>query len=990
MIISTYLKIFLFCIVFSLYSISLFAQSSHYYKFPRPLDFLLNTNLNYQDKDDVHDRLIDDISTFRDYEIEGTLGRLQVISNPIFDNASNNNMRSSTTTKSLDFDGIDDFIDYGDENTFEFTSAFTLEAWVLQQNTVAVGTILSKSNANSGNEMGYKLVLNNGVPNLKWYNSSGDLIVNLISPYVLNNNKWYHISVAYDGTTAKLYIDGLMVASCQPTAAPDFNTEKFIIGATYNSNTPSVPENYFDGFIDEVRIWDVALTIDQLHEMMNQEIEQNGTAVRGKVIPLNISGGLQWSNLKGYYDMKDDDATDKSSFSKNGMPKNMTTLQEQTAPLPYTTKADGNWSDISGTSPWTWGDTVWDAPNTIGVDGITSIDWNIVVTSHNVTIESYTSLGRERKLLGLIVNSNTIRIKGDNTLHTGNGLTVTKYLKLDGDIDLGGESQLIQTSESILDVNSPGKVVKDQQGTKDLYTYTYWSSPVGISNTTTNNNSYTLPNILKDGTNPESPAIITFLNSGYNGISGSPISIADYWIWKYTSQPTNTYSIWQHVRSTGTILAGQGFTMKGVANTNGNVTLNQNYVFNGKPNNGNITLNLNVNNDYLVGNPYPSALDADEFIKDNLETNGRNSSGNIINGTLYFWDHFASGTHVLATYEGGYATYTLMGGVAAITNDTRINATGGAETKTPERYIPVSQGFVVSAILDAGLVGQTQPVVGGSIIFKNSQRIFKKEAVSGSNIGSVFLRTNSSTSKSKSSNEKSSDEIADPRQKIRLMFDSPKGYHRPLLAGVDANTSNVFDLGYDAPLIENNEEDMYWLLNNTKFTIQAVNNFNNEQALPFGIKTSKAGISKIRIESLENMDKNTKILIHDKDANTYHNLKDGVFQVNLPAGTYTNKYEIVFNTPNSTGESLSSSENEFNSIEIYYSNNSKSIVINNPSLTEIKSIELINILGQSIMAIRISEQKEVSEFNVKNLSQGAYVLKMHTVSGSVSKKVLVK
>jgi hypothetical protein len=75
---------------------------------------------------------------------------------------------------------------------------------------------------------------------------------------------------------------------------------------------------------------------------------------------------------------------------------------------------------------------------------------------------------------------------------------------------------------------------------------------------------------------------------------------------------------------------------------------------------------------------------------------------------------------------------------------------------------------------------------------------------------------------------------------------------------------------------------------------------------------------------------------------------------------------------------------------VYYSNESKSIVLVNPNQTEIKNIELLNILGQSIMKINKIGLQETSEYKVKNLSSGTYVLKMHTVSGSVSKKVLVK
>ena len=78
-------------------------------------------------------------------------------------------------------------------------------------------------------------------------------------------------------------------------------------------------------------------------------------------------------------------------------------------------------------------------------------------------------------------------VDGDNASDTGYGLTLTHYLNLDGKIDLEGESQLIQSADSDLAVTSAGTLEKDQQGTRDLYTYNYWSSPVGVSNITTNN-----------------------------------------------------------------------------------------------------------------------------------------------------------------------------------------------------------------------------------------------------------------------------------------------------------------------------------------------------------------------------------------------------------------------------------------------------------------------------------------------------------------------
>ena len=76
---------------------------------------------------------------------------------------------------------------------------------------------------------------------------------------------------------------------------------------------------------------------------------------------------------------------------------------------------------------------------------------------------------------------------------------------------------------------------------------------------------------------------------------------------------------------------------------------------------------------------------------------------------------------------------------------------------------------------------------------------------------SAFLRTSIKSSKSSAAKVN-----ADIRKKIRLQFDSPRGYHRTLLVGVDSNASNIFDAGYDAPLIEDNKEDLFWVFDNSK------------------------------------------------------------------------------------------------------------------------------------------------------------------------------
>jgi hypothetical protein len=848
------------------------------------------------------------------------------------------------TTPRIDFDGVDDHIDLG--AIYNFTGAFSLEVWVLQEAASGTKTALSKTDMSVGSRRGYQFAIVDGIPTLQFFDGSGNMVLNIsTSPHSLSNNKWFHLAATFDGSTAKLFVDGIELASGNPSSAIGYGTEPFLIGASYNSTTPATPTNYFDGFIDEVRIWNIALTEAQIHEMMNQEIEQNGTSVKGTVIPIDISGGLLWSDLKGYYPMDDNTTDDKSGNANYGNKKNINSIQEQTAPLPYTTKASGNWTDTTITTPWTYGDTVWDYPNSTGIDG-SAIDWNIVVTNHNIDINNHV------EVLGLIVESNQLQVNGTTDMLTGNdtgyALTVSKYLKLDGKIDLEGGSQLVQGLGSVLDVTSSGTLERDQQGTADTYTYNYWSSPVGLSNSTSNNNDYKVTDVFQN---------VAFLNTGYDG-TVSPLRNADYWIWKFSKKTSGDYSQWQHVRQTGTIKVGEGFTMKGPGTST--IPDLQNYVFEGKPNNGDISLGINTGNDYLVGNPYPSALDANQFITDNDPTIGDGLGG--IDGTLYFWQHFGGGSHILAEYIGGYATYSLAGGAPA-----PIMGPPPGIIKEPGRYISVAQGFFVIAEAD------------GNIQFNNGQRVFHEEDPTSS----MFIKPVNTKANEKSTSQ----QMADGRTKLRLGFNSVNTMHRQLLVTIDSLTTLGYDWGYDAPNIDNQIDDMFWLIDDEKYVIQAIHEMNEHIALPFGLHLRNDGLNNITIDKLENTPEDLVVYVHDKELNSYHNLSQDDYEIFLLAGDYLNRFEITF----STNQALDIEDvKEKAKIEVFYSNEKKHIIIQNPVNTLVKSIELYNVLGQSIFKREILSTKNNIEYGVTPIRSGVYILNIDTANGILSKKVLIE
>lgn len=828
----------------------------------------------------------------------------------------------------IDFDGKDDYI-----STAPFLNGkkeVTMMSWIKLDKKSNGGHIIGQPYFNMSIDSNKKLrahiKANEGNPI-----ASPDL-----SEYFLQENLWYHVALKYDSNSgsAKLYLNGDAIWTYSNddllnntlNNSTEWNAYDFEIGR--NSETQN---DYFEGSIYESKVFNIALNDNQLHQQINQEIENNNGKIRGSIIPKDIEG-LLWRDLLLYYNMantENGNVIDLSSNSRAGKINNIQldqTRQDFTAPLPYVTtiNSQGNWKN-----PENW-------------ENGTHLDINTKIPSHAIIkIKGDLEIDTNVETTGLIIDNNkTLKISNNSALIN------TWYLALDGVLDLEDNSQLIQTSTSTLNPTSSGILEKNIQGTADTYTYNYWSSPIGKPNNSSINNPYTVKDIFKD---------ITFISTGYNGII-SPLSVADYWIWKYNNSLSDKYSTWQQVRSTGNISPGEGFTMKGPGT--GTITEVQDYVLQGKPNNGEISLPVYAGNDYLIGNPYPSAIDAVKFIQDNKSViDGEGAT----DGTLYFWKHWGGGSHIASEYQGGYATYSLSGAVPAAgkSEDQGVFSTGGTQIELPSRYIPVGQGFYATA------------ETNGHIKFNNSQRAYYSK--------SVLARKNTSTKNITENNE-------DPRTKLRIGFNSVGGLQRQLLVTVDENASTGYDWGYDSKYIDTQADDMYWLIDNQKYTIQGVNAFTKQSSIQLGIHTKTDGYNSIQIDEIKNTPADFDLYLHDKALDLYHDLSQGKYEAYLEAGEYLNRFELTFEK----AHTLDIVENSMDQIEVYYSNEKANIVINNPKSKQIENIEMLNILGQTLFKYHTNTTQNHLEYNTQQITPGNYILKIDSEYGSVSKKVFIK
>lgn len=570
-------------------------------------------------------------------------------------------------------------------------------------------------------------------------------------------------------------------------------------------------------------------------------------------------------------------------------------------------------------------------------------------------------------------------------------LYVTNGIELAGtnsNLYLRNEAHLLQGNN--IGNNGIGKLSAYQTGTANTYAYNYWSSPVG--NTTANNtgNRAFIPNNnIYDHIGHATPALdpITSLaatyTTGYNGVATVPYTtpqvISSFWLFSYN--PGVLYAEWDHVGSTGSVNPGYGFTMKG------NPSGGQPYDFRGKPNNGNITVSVVAGEETLVGNPYPSALDARDFIHDPLNAGLIADAPPQITGVLKYWEQAPGATsHVLSNYVGGYAFYTISsGGVDSFTfapfttyllDGTPTNTNMGDGSKTAYRYIPIGQGFFIE--------GATT----GNVTFTNAQREFYKQ--SGAN--SYFFRTADASSTEDTIEETEYNEYglnivpADfKRFRINVDFSQGEFYTRQLLMNFHHTATDGFDYGLEAKTKFSENSDAYWILDNVPYLIQAFN-YDMELRIPLVVEAKNNQPIRFRIFDVQNFDENQPIFIHDIHNDIYVDLRENNYEINLPQGTYTDRFEITF-----TSEALNIDQViTVEDLSIYQNNQLAQLTISNPKLLEVKQVNLYDVTGKQIFNEKNLNTEAHYSFSTKNLSQGVYIAHVSFADNQVvSKKIIV-
>ena len=171
--------------------------------------------------------------------------------------------------RTLHFNGINQSINISDSNSLDITNQISIETWI-NLDSLNKTMILDKN-------LAYRLWLPNATTSTFVFAIYiGGSWTNVTSNTALNIGTWYHLVATYNGSSAKLYINGAEDKNQAVSGLIGTSSQKVIIG-TYAG------DYYLNGTIDELRIYNYTLTPEQISADSNLEYN--------KIVSQETSGG---------------------------------------------------------------------------------------------------------------------------------------------------------------------------------------------------------------------------------------------------------------------------------------------------------------------------------------------------------------------------------------------------------------------------------------------------------------------------------------------------------------------------------------------------------------------------------------------------------------------------------------------------------------------------------------------------------------------------
>lgn len=484
-------------------------------------------------------------------------------------------------------------------------------------------------------------------------------------------------------------------------------------------------------------------------------------------------------------------------------------------------------------------------------------------------------------------------------------------IKNSGTLTIANNGSLVQVNDTAINTGSINYLrnVASLRG----FDYIYWSSPVV--------NQYL-------GTLYAAPT--AGLKFEWNPIALNPSGSYGFWI-----PPTSS-----------TMETGKGYIIRASSSYGWTGSLTS--TFNGKPNNGVISPTLGriansaiVNDRWnLIGNPYPSSLDAKAFLLENAVTKP------TIDGYIGLWQHLNAPASPTSPY---YSTYQYN-----YTNDYLIyNRTGPQTQNGFNGYVASGQAFFVNLLQD--------PSPTAAVTFKNA---FRSKTFDNSQ----FLRT--------SQNEEG-----------RIWLDLVNSANVPVraLIGYVEDATLERDRLYDAITTIGINNSIHSLIGNEIFAIQGrPTPFDSDDQVPIGYNATLAGNYKIAIAGVDGFfSQDQPIYLEDKLLDVIFDLRQNPYAFTTASGTFNDRFILRYTTNTLGNPDFGSADNN-----VIVSTNHGQMTIN--SLVEsIQDVTVYDILGRQLLDSKNIRNNTFVASNL-SISSQTLIVKIKLMNGIVvTRKVML-
>ncbi|MBI5384336.1 MAG: LamG domain-containing protein [Verrucomicrobia bacterium] len=161
----------------------------------------------------------------------------------------------------LDLDGAKNFVDCGDRADFDFRDGVTVSFWLKPRSFKKSSQTVAAKGGDTWrfHSQGDKGQMVFSLTGPQTTGKDKNKAPRITSKRSVDDGQWHHVVGVYDGQRVALYVDGALEGSVTAAGALALNTEPLWLG-----NTSASRNGYFNGLLDDVRLYGCGLTEDEI------------------------------------------------------------------------------------------------------------------------------------------------------------------------------------------------------------------------------------------------------------------------------------------------------------------------------------------------------------------------------------------------------------------------------------------------------------------------------------------------------------------------------------------------------------------------------------------------------------------------------------------------------------------------------------------------------------------------------------------------------